>query len=70
MIKCYLFDKCPGAHLSWTLAVFAVSKQDAKNYINVFHPRAHYNGLAAPGKIIADCGATTEKARLFDKESL
>lgn len=68
-ITCYLFDRVPGAHHSWTLAVFAVDEKDAKNYIKRNHPGAHCCGPFYGQKVNADCGATTEKARVLYAES-
>jgi hypothetical protein len=65
----YLFNQCPGAHKSWTLAVSCVSKVDALEYVKSYHPGAHCIGEATTGKINADCGAVTEKARLQIKQN-
>jgi hypothetical protein len=60
-MSCYLFDNCPRAHKSWTLAVFAISLGDARDYIRVNHPGAHYAGEIESGQVNASCGAVTEK---------
>ena len=63
-VKVYLFNTIPGTHPSWTLAVFAVSEKDARDYMTV----RHYTGaklvrVQDSGKVHADCGATTTAAR-------
>lgn len=63
-VSCYLFDQIPGASWSkWTLAVFATSKRDARNYINAHHTKGHFIEEIKSGKVQADCGAVTENAQ-------
>jgi hypothetical protein len=66
----YLFNQCPGAHKSWTLAVSCVSKADALEYIKANYPGMVCIGKCAPGIIRADCGAVTEKQRIVNRAEL
>jgi hypothetical protein len=58
----YLYDGIPGVWHRWTLAVLAVSRKDADQYINVLHGGGHYVGTVTYGTVKADCGAMTEAA--------
>ena len=60
--SCYLFDKIPASGRGWTLAVFAVSLHDARNYIKTVHGSGHFASEITRGKVSADCGATTARA--------
>lgn len=78
IISCYLFTNIPDAKWSgWTLAVFANSKKDARNYIKAHHRSGKFVGEIKSGEVNAHCGAVTEKAKatmsnhletLIDKE--
>ena len=64
-VRVYLFNNIPCAkHPSWTLAVFAISERDARDYMLA----RHYTGAKLikvqehAGKVTADCGATTASA--------
>lgn len=59
---CYLYDHIPGAHVSWTLAVFAISRKDADDYMKVQHHGGKYAGTVTSGEVKAHCGATTAAA--------
>ena len=70
MITYYYYTDIPGSGKGWTLAVFAISKKDADNYIKAVHNRGKYLGKHTSGEIKANCGATTEEAHLRIQESL
>jgi hypothetical protein len=61
--SCYLFDRIPGAWSKWTLAVFATSLSDARNYIRATHMGAKYIGEVTGRDVQANCGAVTEGAQ-------
>ena len=70
MSNFYLYTDIPGSGKGWTLAVFAVSKQDADSYIKAVHHHGKYLGKHTGGEVKANCGATTEEAHLRIQESL
>lgn len=68
-VSCYLFNELPAAKWDgWTLAVFATSQRDARNYIKAYHGKGHFIGEIKSGHVQADCGAVTENARLAQGE--
>ena len=62
-INCYLYKCIPGAHKNWTLAVFAINRKDADDYVKFTDRGGSFAGEVSSGKVNADCGATTESAR-------
>jgi hypothetical protein len=69
-ISCYLFKNLPDANWSeWTLAVFATSKQDARNYIKAHHQKGKFIGEIKSGKVQANCGAVTENASIANRRT-
>lgn len=60
--SCYLFNRIPGVWSKWTLAVFAVSLKDAREYIRLHHRGGVFVGEVKFGNVQADCGATTALA--------
>lgn len=66
-VSCYLFNNLPAAKWSgWTLAVFATSMTDARNYIKAYHREGKFIGEIKSGKVQADCGAVTASAQLIN----
>jgi hypothetical protein len=61
--SCYLFNRIPGVWSKWTLAVFATSLKDAREYMRAHHKGGVYVGEVKSGKVQADCGATTALAQ-------
>jgi len=60
---CYLFNNLSDVKWKgWTLAVFAVSLKDAREYIRIYHGSGKYIGNVKSGKVEANCGAVTSKA--------
>ena len=64
MITVYLYTDIPGAGKNWTLAVYAISRKDADNYIKYYNKGGRFIRSISSGAIDAHCGAVTEKARL------
>lgn len=63
-VYCYLFTDIPGSGKNWTLAVFAISKLDAVQYVKRADGGGKFIGEVPPGKVDASCGAITESATL------
>ena len=71
-LKCYLYSGFPG-HTHWTLGVFAISRQDAREYLQAYHgghgkpagvrsmKQSMKHTTAAGNDMI--CGAVTERAQ-------
>jgi hypothetical protein len=70
MSNFYIYTDIPGSGKGWTLAVFAISKADADKYIKAVHRTGRYVGKHTSGEAKANCGATTDEARLRMKEIL
>ena len=62
MIGVWLYNEIPGAWMGWTLAVYAVGRGDADEYIRIYCKGGKRQGYVSPGKIQAHCGAITAKA--------
>lgn len=60
--SCWLFNRIPGTHPSWTLAVFAVSVTDARQAVKAAYGGGKLVKQVTDGKVAADCGLTTEAA--------
>lgn len=60
----FVYSNIPGAGRGWTLAVLAINRRDADDYIRTHHKSAkfsyHVHGIST---VKADCGAVTEAAR-------
>lgn len=69
-MTCYLFNQSPETHSSWTLAVFAISRNDALEYIKHHHPGMKLKGEVSSEKVNADCGACTEAQRTINRINL
>ena len=67
MVTAYFYTDIPGSGKGWTLCVFATSKKDADEYIKKYDGGGRYIGKQTSGKLKADCGAITEKARIERK---
>lgn len=61
--RCFLYHKFPGYWSKWTLAVFAISRKDANNYIKSVMKGGTFAGEVTGESVKADCGATTEAAQ-------
>lgn len=61
--KYYLYNNIPGAHPSWTLAVFAMNQRDADQYVKNYNGGGKRAGVVTRGQFRADCGATTSAAQ-------
>jgi hypothetical protein len=64
----YLYNDIPGVHHSWTLAVYAMTRQDANEYMKCYHHGGRFVSMIESGSVKADCGATTERAHQWVKE--
>jgi hypothetical protein len=62
-MSCYLFTDIPGSGKGWTLAVFAISHHDAREYIKACHSGGRFVREVKSGEVKANCGATTDKER-------
>ena len=62
-MSCFIFTDIPGAGKGWTLAVFAISHHDAREFITACHRGGRFVCEVKSGKVNANCGATTDKAR-------
>jgi hypothetical protein len=69
-MTCYLFNQSPETHKSWTLAVFAVDKKDAYEYIHATHPGMKLAGEIKSGKVDANCGAVTDRQMTINRMNL
>lgn len=64
-INVYIYNELAGAHPTWTLAVHAVNMVDARDYVKAVHRGGKYvTGYPEGTPHTANCGATTERARL------
>jgi hypothetical protein len=61
--RCFLFHQIPGCWPGWTLSIFAVSRQDARDYIKVWHGGGKLISEVTGTSVKADCGGTTEAAQ-------
>lgn len=63
----YMYNNLPGVWKNWTLAVCAVSRTDANNYVKVwYHGGKFVYSVLNGGNVKADCGAvTTEAAKVL-----
>jgi hypothetical protein len=69
-MTCYIFNQSPETHKSWTLAVFAVDKKDAYEYIKATHPGMRMAGEITSGKVDANCGAVTDRQMAINRAKL
>jgi hypothetical protein len=66
-----MYSQIPGAGKGWTLAVCAVSRKDANEYIHIHHRGGKFvYSVANGGTVKADCGATTTAAGEVIKSNL
>lgn len=61
--RCFLFHRLAGTHPAWTLAVFAISRQDALDYVRSAWRGGTLIREVTGGDVRADCGGTTEAAQ-------
>jgi hypothetical protein len=60
----YIFTDIPGAGKGWTLAVFAIHRRDAGEYIKNVHRGGRFvYSVIGGGTVNATCGAVTDRGR-------
>ena len=70
-VSWYIYSSVPGAGKGWLLAVCAVNRRDADEYIRKHHKGSKFSyDVANGGTVNADCGATTQSAQLVIRENL
>ena len=79
MLSCYFYSDFPGAHKRWTLAITAVSRHDAREYLRLYHGgHGKPVGVMTSGEVTQAqvshynspiCGAVTAKAQEIISES-
>ena len=58
----YLFDRIPGQHPAYTVAVLAVGPTDARAYMKALWSGGRLSRTVTAGLVKADCGAITDAA--------
>ena len=58
----WIYDKIPGTHPKWTVAMYAINQADADYAIKTHWGGGHRIGYHAPGKIKSDCGDVSDEA--------
>ena len=67
----FMYSQIPHAGKGWTLAVCAVSRKDANQYMKAVHHGGKFvYAVTDGGNIRADCGATTAAAQEVIKANL
>ena len=70
-VSWYVYSKIPGAGKGWTLAVCAINRRDADDYIRKYHRGGKFSyDVTNGGTVKADCGATTTDAHQVIKDNL
>lgn len=59
----FLYDRIPGCWPKWTLAVLAVGRREADQYVKAWHHGGTFVGKVESGTVKADCGGVTEAAQ-------
>jgi hypothetical protein len=62
MTSYYIYNRIPGQHHNYSVAVLAVNRQDAKNYMQRYWGGGIFSGEVTAGEVRADCGAVTSSA--------
>lgn len=63
-VSWYVYSKIPGSGKGWSLAVCAVNRRDADEYIRKHHKGGRFSyDVTNGGTVKADCGATTQSAQ-------
>lgn len=67
-----VFDNIPGCHKNWSLAVYAVNVNDARQAVKATHRGGKLREVIdTPGqRVHADCGLTTELAASVYRRNL
>lgn len=58
----YLFNRIPGQHPAYTVAVLATSTADARQHMRYTWRGGKLAGTVERGEVKADCGAVTDAA--------
>jgi hypothetical protein len=67
----FMYSQIPHAGKGWTLAVCAVSRRDADQYVKAVHHGGKFvYDVKNGGNVKADCGATTQAAQEVIKNNL
>lgn len=70
-VSYYIYSKIPGAGKGWLLAVCAINRRDADEYIRKYHRGGKFSyDVTNGGTIKADCGAITAAAHEVIKSNL
>ena len=70
-VSWYVYSKIPGSGKGWSLAVFAVNRRDADEYIRKHHKGGRFSyDVTNGGTVKADCGATTQSAQEAIKSNI
>lgn len=70
-VSWYVYSNIPGAGKGWSLAVCAINRRDADDYIRKYHRGGKFvYDVTNGGTIKADCGATTTAAHQAIKDNL
>jgi hypothetical protein len=64
VVSYFLYTDIPHAGKGWTLAVLAISRRDADNYMRALHHGGrHVSTVKKGGSVNANCGAITAAAQ-------
>ena len=70
-VSWYIYSKIPGSGKGWSLAVCAVNRRDADEYIRRHHKGGKFSyDVTNGGTVKADCGATTQSAQEAIKSNI
>lgn len=70
-VSWYVYSKIPGSGKGWSLAVCAVNRRDADEYIRKHHKGGRFSyDVTNGGTVKADCGATTQSAQEAIKNNI
>jgi len=70
-VSWYVYSKIPGSGKGWSLAVCAVNRRDADEYIRKHHKGGRFSyDVTNGGTVKADCGATTQSAQEAIKSNI
>lgn len=62
MLNYYIYDRIPGQHAGYSVAVLATSRADAKTYMMRYWGGGVFARQVDGGEVRADCGAVTPAA--------
>lgn len=70
-VSWYIYSKIPGSGKGWSLAVCAINRRDADEYIRRHHKGGKFSyDVTNGGTVKADCGATTQSAQEAIKSNI